>query len=159
MPSITEPDASTAWILAALQADATLMAMQVTVNGVARTLQGVFYMAASQEVENPYPNIIVETPFQKTLAQRMHPNGWRISQAALMHDIAVQARDVEPNDSGLKAIRARIITVLAGQSGTVTGGRTNGCQVDTYTPDQRIDKGTYIYSRIGVTFQVNAQVS
>lgn len=159
MPSIVEPDASTAWILATLQADAVLTAMQVTVNGALRTLQGVFYMAAPQETENPYPSIIVESPYQDTLAQRMHPNGWPIGQASLMHDVAVHVRDVEPNDSALKAIRARAITVLAGKSGTVTGGRTNGCLVDSFPPDQRIDKGSYIYTRIGVTFKVAAQVT
>lgn len=155
---IAHPDVSTDWIRATLLADATLMAMTVTIGGEARVLQGIFYMIAPQEQEFPYPCIIINQPVTHQLAQPMHANGPYISQAGFLQDVRICARDVEPDNAQLRAIRARVMTLLEGQNGTVTGGRTNHCVVRSFTPDQRLDRGSYIYVEIGVTFHISTQV-
>jgi hypothetical protein len=155
----TNPDLASDWVKATLQGDATLMALTVTQNGVARAVQGVYYMVAPQETEYPYPCIIINQPILWRLPQNLRCNGRWISQATFLQDVRCLARDVEPNDSGLRAIRARVQALLEGQGGAVTGGNINSCVVDSFPPDTRSDKGAYIYSESIITFKIATQVT
>lgn len=159
MAVITHPDLSTDFIKAKLLGDATLMALTVTQNGVARAVQGVYYMVAPQEVENPYPCVIIEQPLFLRAAQHLNCNGVFIAQATFSQDVIAQARDVEADDAGLRAIRARIKVLLEGQGGAVTGGNISQCKVRGYSPDIRRDNGSYIYSGIRISFEIATQVT
>lgn len=135
------------------------MAMTVTQNGVARAVQGVFYMMAGQENEYPYPCIIVNQPILRFLPQHLQCNGVYIAQATFLQDVRCIARDVEPNNSGLRTIRARVKTLLEGYSGAVTGGTVSSCIVDGFPPDSRYDNGGFIYSESLITFRITTQTT
>lgn len=155
--ALTEVDLIRAAVKARLEGDATLMAMTVNVNGAARTLQGVFYKAALQEVENPYPNITHNyVALDAAPASRMRPNGPYRRHVPLLWDVAIEARDVEPED--LAAMLAQMDFLLDGYSASVTGGRI--FRVVYAQPFEiRIDRGTYIYTKAGITYSMSAQVS
>lgn len=154
---ICHPDLAKDWLKAQVNVSG-LTALTVTVNGTARSVQGVYNLVAPQETPNPYPCVIIESPVLVYMPQQLHCNGRYISQASFDIDMRFVARDVEPDDSGLRSLRAKAIELCEGQNGTVTGGRINSCIVRTFLPDQRLDKGTYIYTEISVTFRVAAQV-
>lgn len=155
--ALTELDLIRTAVAARLSGDATLMAMTVSVNGVARALQGVFYRAASQESENPYPNITHNyVALDAVPAARMRPNGPRRSHVPLLWDVAIEARDVE--SEALAAMLARIDFLLEGYAASVTGGRI--FRIAYAAPFEiRIDRGAYIYTKVGITYSISAQVS
>jgi hypothetical protein len=158
---VAHPDIAKTFLTEKLNV-AGLLALTVTTFGAARAVQGVFYMIAPQEQPNPYPNVIINTPITIAAAPPICINGLVFSQATFEIDVRVGAKDVEPDDAGLLAIRAKVIELAHAKSGAVTGGRVNSCAVYSarpFTPAQRVDKGTYIYSEIGVTFRVAAEVS
>jgi hypothetical protein len=159
MSAIVHPDVSTDWIRATLSGDATLMALTVTQNGVARPVQGVHYLVAPQESENPYPCIIINQPILRYLPQNLRCNGRFITSATFLQDVRCVGRDVEPDDAGLRAIRARVKTLLEGQTGTVTGGLVTSTVVNGFPTDSRDDKGSYIYSETMITFQIATQLT
>lgn len=156
--AIIEQDIPLRYIKPILQNDSTLMAMEVDVQGTARALQGVFYKVAPQDVENPFPCIVIQSPFRLQLPRRMIPLGPQLFGAAFGIDVAIQARDVEPDDADLLAMRGRIRFLLEGTRGNVTGGTAWACWVEDFMPDDRQDKG-YIFTQIGLTFGVGAQVT
>lgn len=159
MSAIVHPDISTAYLKAKLLADATLLALTVTQNGVARLVQGVNYLVAPQETENPYPCIIINQPILWSLPQHLQCNGIWIASATFRQDVRCVGRDVEPNDSGLLAMRARVKTVVEGTQGTVTGGVVSSCAVKGFPPDSRYDHGSYIYSEVFITFEITTQTT
>ncbi len=159
--TIAHPDISTDWLRGVLTGDATLMAMQVTINGTPQTLKGVFYMRVPQELEisEAYPCVIVNQPISNALALLKKPNGPLVASAGFLQDVRVAARDVEPDSAEMRAIRARIIELLEGGFGVVAGGRVGACAIDRFLPDQRFDRGGYVYSEIGVTFVLDSQLT
>lgn len=157
--AVTHPSIATSWVKAILSADATLLALTVTQNSAARAVQGVYYLIAPQETAYPYPCVIINQPILRFLPQNLRCNGRFITSATFLQDVRCVARDVEPDDAGLVAMLDRVKTLLEGQQGTVTGGLVSSCVVDGFPPDSRIDKGSYIYSEIAITFQIATQVT
>lgn len=155
--ALTEVDLIRSAVAARLSGDATLMAMTVMVNGAARALQGVFYKSVPQETDNPYPNIIHNyVTLDAVPASRMRPNGPYRRHVPLLWDVAIEAQDVEPE--ALAAMLAQVDFLLEGYSVTVIGGRV--FRIVYVEPFEiRIDRGTYIYTKSGITYSISAQVS
>lgn len=157
MATKTHPDIAVDWVREKLNVS-ELLDLTVTVAGEAREVQGVFYLAAPQETANPYPAVIINQPLYANIAQRLQINGPWITAAVFEVEVRIAGRDVEPDDSGLRAIRAKVQELCEGQNGTVTGGRVDKCIVWPSSPDQRNDKGNFIYSDCFIKFRVGVQL-
>jgi hypothetical protein len=158
---IVEQDVPVLYIAPILAADTTLMTMPITVRGIARTLQGVFDQSIPQELDNPYPCIVIQSPYQLQRPGRAYPNGPPLQGAAFGVDVTIQARDVDTSDVGygqLRAARKRIKRLLEGTRGLIDGGKAATVWVESYPPFQREDKGNYIFTQLGITFGIGAEV-
>jgi hypothetical protein len=146
------------YIKGILEADAVLMSREVSIDGTPFTLSGVYLDRVPQEIGPQYVAIVIQPPY---MLQRMgikHPNGPLTPGVSFGVDVMIQAIDVASDDADILWMQARILADLEGTRGAVTGGKAATCWLEDYPPPQRIDKGSYVFNQIGITFGIGAEV-
>jgi hypothetical protein len=149
-----------------LSDDITLAAMPVTpFDGTPRLLQKnsdgeIFNRAIPQDDDaaGAGPSIVLGPPIAHDLAARKNPYGDNLVAADFIIDVWIHMHDVEPDNLGLNKMLGWIIRLLEGSRIPVDGGEAFTITIHDYPTPQRVDKGTYIFTAVGVSFLVAAQV-
>ena len=158
--AITHQDVPTAALKNTLLSDAVLADMEVTgFDGQPRKLQGIHNLEVPQEDETDGPWVVIGPPITHDLSERKHPNGGNLIAADFIVDLMIHCRNIEPDEPGLVAMRAHIKRKFEGSRISVDGGEAFTITIYGYPTPQRINRGGPVFTAIGISFLVAAQVT
>ena len=142
-----------------LAADTVLAAMTVSgFSGGPQTIKGIHVGAVPQIDKSKGPWVVIAPPIFHNAADRKTPNGPNRIAADFIVPVWLHMRDVEPDNLDLNRMLARIIGLFEGRRISVDGGEVFTITIYGDATPQRVDKGTYIFTAIGVKFLAAVQV-